>query len=174
MKRFLTCILALSLFAPLGCTYFYLQWQKKQVKRAVKHRIIEGLSRSEMCLLRFDKKTIDQEVEWEHSKEFEYKGVMYDVVESSSTKDSVFYWCWKDDDETALNQQLTALLNLQLENQPIGNDANEKLVQYYKKLFFSNKSIELAKLNGISNIDYYWSNNYQSLSTSPHYPPPKV
>jgi hypothetical protein len=67
--------LALFILPPL-LSYSYLHFQKTAVKKEIKHRIIEGIGKEDLVLLSFHKNSAEKELRWEHSKEFEYRGIM--------------------------------------------------------------------------------------------------
>lgn len=139
LLRVKSIILFLVLVGPLGVTYLWLNYQKKQVKREIKWSIIHGIDREELTVLKFGQEEASQ-LKWKHSKEFEFKGDMYDIVDSEVHGDSIIYWCWWDHKETKLNKQLTQLVSLSLK----GNSQNQNQkwhIQYIiKTLYFNIKS----------------------------------
>src|SRR5690606_30808540 len=80
----------------------------------------------------------DRLLDWEHSREFAYLGEMYDVVRSSSTRDSVTYWCHHDVRETRLRASMQAFLTSQV-HKPEGSAPGpvQRLHQYVSHLFCS-------------------------------------
>jgi hypothetical protein len=156
-------------------TYLYLSNQKKQLKREVKWEIIEGIDKSELVFIKLTKAEAKEKLEWEHSKEFEFQGEMYDVVEFEETADSVKYWCWWDDEETALNENLAQVLNNLLGNDPDKKEKEEKLITFYQSLFsekiFQWHTIQFASiLNQLSNYQFSSKTHIDKVST----PPPKL
>lgn len=125
----------LVLIAPALTTYFWLQYNKKLVKREVKWKIINGIDKSELVLLRFTKAESKTLLRWKHSKEFEYKQQMYDIVEAKVVGDTTFYWCWWDFEETALNKQLADLLQNALNNNPQKREKEERFFTFLKSLY---------------------------------------
>ena len=63
-------------------------------------------------------------------------GSMYDVVEQNDKGDSIIYLCWKDDEESELNKELDLLVIKIFDNDPYQKEHSNKLVSFYKKLFF--------------------------------------
>ncbi|MBK9591208.1 MAG: hypothetical protein IPO32_06800 [Crocinitomicaceae bacterium] len=92
-RQLFSILLVSSLIGPYLGISLYLKHEKRMLKREIKHRIIEGIDRSELVELSFTPEE-EQQLRWEHSKEFEYKGEMYDVVESKSENGKITYWCW--------------------------------------------------------------------------------
>lgn len=100
----------LALFAPFSTTYLWLHIQKSLIKKEVKAKLIRCLDKSELTHFTFSKTQVQTELRWEHHKEFEYKGEMYDVVETEVKGDSIHYVCWHDKAETKLNKRLKTLI----------------------------------------------------------------
>ena len=138
MRRFSIVLLLSALAAPLLGGWVWLEVEKKLVKRAVKHRILEGLDDAELTRLAFTPEEIRTELEWEHDREFEFRGVMYDVVRRIETADSVVLWCWPDHAETALNQRLREQVLNALQNDPGRQERQQELVFFFKTLFWEN------------------------------------
>src|SRR5688572_27780769 len=110
LRAVISIFLFLSLTVPFAGTYTWLQYHKHQTKRAIKWRMIAGMQGEELELLKFSKAETQTKLRWEHSREFEYNSQMYDVVAVITKADSVFYWCWWDNEETLLNKQLGQLV----------------------------------------------------------------
>jgi hypothetical protein len=109
VKRTIVIGLIISLGLPFVGSWVWLDYQKNQVRRTVKHRIMEGLPKEVLTALSF---TIDQSsaLKWKHSKEFEFQGHMYDVVYTESSNGRMTYWCWHDKEETHFNKQIQDLI----------------------------------------------------------------
>jgi len=116
-------------------TYLWSYHQKKEVKHLVKWEIIQGIDKSELVLIHLSKAEANDKLEWEHSKEFEFEGEMYDVVEVEENVDSIKYWCWWDHEETKLNKELAELVNSLLGAQPEKKEKEQKLISFYHSLF---------------------------------------
>ena len=54
----------------------------------------------------FDLPEAESELVWHRTHEFEYSGQKYDIVESDADGDWLLFWCWPDDAETKIDQQL--------------------------------------------------------------------
>lgn len=97
--------------------------------------MIAGLDKSELVLLAFSKNEAQRLLEWEHDREFEFRGQMFDVVEAAEKGDSVFYRCWPDHAETHLNKQLVQLASGLWENHPSKQEAQKRLLAFFDLLF---------------------------------------
>lgn len=135
VKKLIPLVLFISLLLPFVVTYSVIHFEKKQVKRSVKHKIIDGIDKSELVLLQFSKLETEQKLSWKHSKEFEYLGEMYDIVETIESGDSVVYYCWWDNEETLLNKKLAQALSGILPLNSKNTKTQNLLAQFAKTLF---------------------------------------
>lgn len=163
------------LVAPATITFFWLNHQKQQVKHEVKWRIIEGLPKSELVLIQLSKSEAKEQLFWEHSQEFEYQEEMYDVVEYAETSDSLKYWCWRDHEETKLNQELALLVNNLFANHHDNQEKEINLITFYQSLFvekiFQWQVYALVHYsNRYGNYDVFLQDFFHSIPT----PPPKI
>ena len=124
------------LIAPAVVTYTWIQQRKRAVKKEVKWKMIAGIDKSELVLLKFSKKETETKLQWKHSKEFEYNNQMYDIVDKITTKDSIKYWCWWDFEETKLNQQLSKLLANVYQTDIPTKEKQSQVIEFYKSLYF--------------------------------------
>jgi len=77
-------------------TFGWLHYQKYAVRAEVKQMMInKGMAEEHLVVLQFttEEKAL---LNWEHDKEFEYQGQMYDVVDSYQVGDIFYYSCWPD------------------------------------------------------------------------------
>jgi hypothetical protein len=132
-------LLVLSVFAPFFVAFTVLQHEKKMVKKQLKWRMIEGLHRDELVLLSFTEAEKHELLRWKHTKEFEFKGEMYDIVEVEVVGDTTHYWCWWDHEETQLNRQLNQVVAFAFGQNPQSNDRRSKVLMFFKTLYFSFK-----------------------------------
>lgn len=162
----------LCFVAPIGVTLTVVQLQKKQVKREVKHRIIDGIDKDELVLLEFSLEEIDEKLRWKHSKEFEYNGYMYDIVERETRNDTTYFWCWWDHEETELNKQLEELLAHAMGKHPQNKQSKEELIDFYKSLYFQHNSEVTSDARQLKMHLNAYSNLYKSFSIQPKSRPP--
>ena len=97
-----------------------------------------GLKPSELVLMKFTQSESQTKLRWEHAKEFEFDGQMYDIIETEIKGDSIFYRCWWDHAETMLNKQLKNLVADALEKDPKNNESQKRLLHFYKSLYLAN------------------------------------
>lgn len=167
-------LLLFCLIAPLVATFACLHYQKAMVRKEVKHTIIAGIDKNELVLLRFTEEESKTRLRWEHSKEFEFLGQMYDVVEKEIKGDTTYYWCWLDNKETKLNKQLDGLVAKILGNNPYKKEKQEKLVEFIKNLFYiGHPEISVFSIQTKQNFLTY-DESYSSVFLTPPFPPPRM
>lgn len=139
------------------------------MKHEVKWKMIEGINKEELVLLKFTTEEAQNALKWKHSREFEYQKEMYDIVETKVIGDTTYYWCWWDHEETQLNKQLSLLVAKALNSNPEKKEKEDWLSSYFKSFYlqkaFSWKAEEKAKSLESNSI-------YLLMKYSIHYPPP--
>ncbi|MBN2265125.1 MAG: hypothetical protein JW775_04845 [Candidatus Aminicenantes bacterium] len=106
----LAAALTLGLFVdPIGGAFTWLHCRREGVKKEVREHIIAGVREDDLVLLRFSEEESRTRLRWEHAREFEYDGQMYDIVDTWTVGETVYYRCWWDREETRLNQRLREL-----------------------------------------------------------------
>jgi hypothetical protein len=167
-------LLLFCLLVPIITTFTILHYQKKQIKKEVKSQIIAKIDKEKLTLLKFTKTEAKNQLKWEHAHEFEFNGQMYDIVETESKGNIIYYWCWPDNKETQLNKQLDKLLTFALGNDSNDNDNKKKLANFLKSLY----SIETESLISynfkVEKVQDFYRNNYFNIYYSPPSPPPKL
>jgi len=108
--RWLAALLAAVFLAdPIVGVSAWIQVRKAAVKHEVRRHIVSRADRAGLVLLEFSAAETGSLLRWEHSREFEFDGQMYDIVESWTDGDRVFYRCYWDRAETRLNRALREL-----------------------------------------------------------------
>jgi hypothetical protein len=174
-KQVVAVLLLLCMVLPFLGAYTWLKYQQRQVKREVKHRIIDGLDRSELTLVVMTKAQAEAELNWEHEKEFEYLGEMYDVVAVEVRGDTIRYWCWWDKEETALNRRLQTLVAQNIGQQPQQNNNKDRLTTFFKTPWhFAETACSIPPL-ATSNWKFsQWESLYLFRYQEVPSPPPKL
>lgn len=172
-SNIISIFLLFCLVAPLTTTFIWLKHQKATIRREVKWNMIASLDKEELVLLKFTKKEGQEKLKWKHSKEFEYNGQMYDIVETEIHGNTTYYWCWWDYKETALNKKLTTLLANFLDHNQQSKNTKIRFSNFYQSLFYSkSKPWEALQIKLISEKKYIYNFNYTSLHFPPPSPPP--
>lgn len=164
--------LTLTLLAPLVGTFSSLHFQKYQMRRQLKRGLIHSLPQSELLKLQFSRKAAEKELKWEHDREFEFMGVMYDVINRKVESDSITFWCWPDRKETALYQQLDQLLGKVFNNAPQPHKQQQTLLQFLKNLYL--QKVDHFNISTLTSAitNHYYCFTYQAPDQVPPLMPP--
>lgn len=152
-------------------TIFQIQCQKKNIRKEVKQLILEGMNETDLTTFIFTQQEYDA-LYWEHSKEFEFEGVMYDVVRKSRLGNKWEIVCWKDIKESIQNERLDKLIAKLLsgdqdeENKPV-----ERLVLslYYSPLIHYAMPITVSD----KSLDFFYLPSVSNYKSGPNSPPPQ-
>jgi len=129
-------LLLLCLSTPLIGTYAGLRFEKYRIRKEVKKHMLAGLPDSALVFFKFSRQDSRTLLRWEHSREFEYQGEMFDVVKQLTQNDSLLLWCWHDHAETKLNRQLRHLIARYQANDPCRHDQEHRLAIFFLTLFY--------------------------------------
>lgn len=158
---------------PIISTYTYLHITKQKIRKDVKHKILGKLEKENLILLNFTRAEAEN-LEWKHSREFEFQGQMYDIIRKETHGENISFWCWNDNEETKINKQINSLLAFVLGNDQQNKENQKRLINYYNSLFFSEiPSYNLTVLQ--SEYKYHILKiECHNLSNSPPSPPPEI
>ncbi len=164
----------MALFAPVFFTAAWLQYQKKAVKKEIKWKMIAGLDREELVLLKFSQRDADNFLRWEHPGEFEYLGEMYDVVERETLADSIIFWCWWDHEETRLNRQLKNLVDYAMGKDPLKKENGKRLYKFFSSLYFNKSNSGDGDKQAVFLFRFpEYGFSYYAIDIQPPSPPPR-
>lgn len=174
LRRLMGLFLLVCLTTPFTGTYLWLTYQQHQHKEEVKSQLAAQTSKDELVLLKFTPTESQTKLRWEHSREFEYNGQMYDIVETSTRNDTIYYWCWWDHEETKLNRQLTALLANESEENDKKKEHQERVISFYYSLYHADTDQWQSYLYSWKEQPKgYYFLRYVSPNYSPPVPPPR-
>lgn len=133
------------------------------------------MDKEQLVLLKFTEEQKQKELDWEHSKEFEYRGEMYDVVEFEVKGDTTYYLCFEDKKETRVKTHIRELVSNILGNNPQNQENGRRIMTFFKSLYHSNQTeISILCFRKITNEFYYTLELFRSEKGSPPAPPPKL
>lgn len=136
--------------------------------------MIVGIDRDDLVRLAFTKEEQESELDWEHSREFEYREQMYDVVATRQVGDTTYYWCWWDHEETELNKRLAELVKGILTKDPLKKDQQNKLAEFFLKLYFVKNADFTAFTRKETGRFYFVQSSYDAIDEAPPAPPPQM
>lgn len=148
--------------------------RKSEIREAVKAQIIAGVGQNELVQLSFSNKQIKSELRWEHAREFEYRGEMYDVVRSQQRADSITYWCIHDRAETQINQQLETLTAAATGSDPQQQNSLGNFFNFLKSLFCKQPAEAQPIVAVASPSSHFYLFSKQTYSPLPTAPPPEA
>lgn len=174
MTKLLVSVLLLCLSAPFAGTYLWLQWEIRATGKEVKRQIQTGLSEKELVFLQLSKTDSETELRWEHSREFEYQGKMYDIVEAETVGDTFYCRCLLDHRETQLKRQLSELLKGATNSDPRSKEHPSRFFFFLKTLYPPDNTDwhTLYVLSG-RQAPHAFIFDYHSISPAPSSPPPE-
>lgn len=160
---------------PVATTIISLRFERKMIRKEVKRMIIAGLDKKDLVLIKLTRSEKKTQLRWKHSKEFEYKGQMYDIVEKEYKNGITYFWCWWDFEETSLNKKLTRLAAHIFDNSTNKQQKEKKLSNFYHSLYFEECSTQIVwiKISDRINLSLNQPEFYQNRSNSPPNPPPQ-
>lgn len=174
-KSRITGILLFCLFVdPVIGTFAWLHCQKTILQKDVQQQIRDGMDREDLILLKFSKKEVLAELDWEHPGEFRYNHQMYDVVETITLGDTVYYWCWQDHEETQLNRHLEVLAARVLGKDRKIKEKDERLNPSFKSLYCTTAVLRNDQAPRLLPMPLRPATDpYSSLRIRPPTPPPQ-
>lgn len=142
---------------------------KKEVRESFK----ETLNKDDLVCFELTEQEL-QSLEWEHEREFEFKGNMYDIVHREQDGKKHFLWCYKDDFEKELKKKITHFLAFGFDNDIQKNDNQKKLAHFFSGLYFETFSLKIECL--ALSIKKVIPTSFKLINThlSPIEPPPKT
>jgi hypothetical protein len=119
---------------PLGGTYISFWLRQSQLQYAMENRIRKEKTEENLVLVKIPKSLEakpDKTFKRIHSREFRYKGNMYDVVRQEDKGDETWYWAIHDEAETILYAQMDELTRKAWGDEPLPHEPGTKLERLY-------------------------------------------
>jgi hypothetical protein len=109
--------------------------QQYQIRKEIKHLIKLGVPDNQLVHISISTKNKSQ-LEWKHSKEFRYKGNMYDVVKIEIVNDSTtLYQCVSDQQETILFANLDEQVKKNMDSKNNGSNPIKNLFKFLSNIY---------------------------------------
>lgn len=175
MKRsIISILLLLILIFPVTGYLGWLQLRKALVEKKVEKILQEEIGEGDLVLLKFTPEQSAYLLTWEHPGEFEFGGEMYDVYEIRNMGDTIYYHCWWDREETALNHQMEEMSRMALPGEVPMAKAHLRLTVFISVPFLAGPLFQCPeKYQFSSGISMEGVDQYQSIYLSPPHPPPR-
>lgn len=107
---------------PFTGTILYLQYEKGIIKNEMSECLQEYAKKDVVDII-VHKDQIHTMLTWEHEREFEFSGEMYDVISSQIMGDSITYQCLHDAKETSINKRIYSFIKSYLKDEA-GSEAS--------------------------------------------------
>ncbi len=162
------------IFDPAISSSVWLAHRQDMVKKEVERKIKKGVDEQELILLQFTKEEAKVNLKWRSPHEFEYNHQLYDIVETATEDDTVFYWCLLDKEEKKLENRLKEAIARALEQKE--NDLyNPNFLTSWLKpyLFIFSSPWHLPCLSFYALLCASAEQKYASLFSPPPEPPPR-
>jgi len=149
--------------------------QQYQVKREIKQRIKKDVPTEELTAIVLTQQN-SNEFDWEHEREFRYKGVMYDVVKKEIVnKTTTLLFCVTDKQETILFAKLNEEANKNMESKNNGNNPLKNVFKLLSNIYLPvNKTLQYLEKNNIkaefTTFSFYYKIPFIAISN----PPPEL
>lgn len=164
-------LLLAALLLPVLVAVTWLNIHKKMVKREVKWSILNQLKKEDLVKLQFTKSE-KENLNWEHNREFEYNGIMYDIVKSETSKDSFTYYCYLDHAETALNNSIDKAIKHMVGKDAKQHQTKDELTNFLKSLFCIDLNLLDFKTSQNKTYNNYLYSDLKSKRVYTLYSPP--
>ena len=127
-KQLLTgCLFAIFLINTTLCFMFF-EVSRIAIRHDIKHNILRQLTDNQ--LVRFLKNNnLDKD-------EFEFNGIMYDVVRQETINGQVILLCFEDKKETQLNDSIEASIKTDFSKNPFSKN-QQKLIDFLHQTYIS-------------------------------------
>lgn len=171
-RKISSFLLLLCFVAPLGLTFSILKVKQWQVREQIERDILQGIDKGELVQFTFSKLE-SEELDWEHEREFMFKGQSYDVVEQEIKGDSITYYVWWDKVETKIKNQLAELVAMAMNQDTEQQQNQNQLEKLFKSVYWASSSVETERiLLREQSIVAPVFETYASLQWAPPVPPP--
>lgn len=105
MARVVSILLLTCMILPWFSSGTYWHLKELWVEQKAKEHLRSSHLEDHYVVLSFSSKDM-ADLRWEHEKEFEYKGTMFDVVSICEDRDGYHITCWKDEEESQLKESM--------------------------------------------------------------------
>lgn len=175
MRGLLSLGLLLCLAVPFCGAWQFLSMQILKIKEQVSIRISEGIEIDQQVIFSFTESTIHK-IKWEHSREFEYEGEMYDVIRSEVNGETTTYWCYHDRTETKVKNEIRLLIARALGQTPQTQNKQSHINNFFKTLYPVSQQQLFSSSTFTKNYEgikiYFFPAS--TFSLNPPVPPPKT
>jgi predicted nucleic acid-binding Zn ribbon protein len=110
---------------------------------------------------------------WIHSKEFRYKGQMYDVVSEKEENGRVVLSCIHDVKESGLFADLDNMIQKQMNSDSQHQNSRQQWIKLFQSLFYDENPQVATHQFACEHHTFFFRVNFLSVSFNPESPPPE-
>lgn len=172
--RYLYAGLTFVFIGFVASVFIFLESERFAVQHEVQTEIKKSVPPEALDLLVFHKNEVNTTLNWKHDKEFEFNGEMFDVIYEQVNGDSVYYWCWADHEESALNKQMDQWVHFLLNGSSHSKDRQATINYFLHHLFTAQTSSSLSlMLDSNCKAPHLYHPGANQFHQEPQSPPPE-
>lgn len=147
IKNILIILLCLVITFPVSLSFLLYYQQLRAIKKEVKQELIANTPKSDLVIFSFLMQDEDfQNLRWHDGHEFEWNNKMFDLVAADTLGSMVYYTCFPDKQETALNAKFKIQLQDRYTKDRGKKNKSVQICAMFLSLFSQNHSTELPSL----------------------------
>lgn len=147
--------------------YLYYKYLQHNIQQEIKNEINEGLNERDLSVVIISLKDENKIIWTKKNKEFKYKGLMYDVVKTTTKNGKKYYYCINDVKEKKL---ITSFFrNNRRKNKFLFKLKKNLSKKYLSKKFSTKISIKNTNVFVFENQEFYKSKILDVLSPPPEF-----
>jgi hypothetical protein len=174
IRAVISLLLIFSMIFAFTAYLGIFKWQQFKVRKEIKAAIKAGVPDSLKVQFYLDELEANPtQITWIHSKEFRYKGEMYDIVSKQVLNGRVLLSCIHDVKESGLFAALDEMINFQMNADPRQQNSKENWLKLFHSLYFNQNIDSTESPLKYTPLTYFCGTNFQSISLKLHSPPPE-
>lgn len=116
MKSFFAYAFTLLLFLQMFGPAMVYRIQRSVIRESVKQQVVAGIDSSDLVEITIPNHRLELDLQWEHEREFKYKGQWYDLVSSKQKENSTVFLCYSDKKETQLEEKFEEITSVEIDS----------------------------------------------------------
>lgn len=174
MKRTIAILFSIIILFQLTGFLIIFKVKQQTIRKEIKHFIKNGVPQNELITIELNASN-KMDFDWKHSREFSYKGGMYDVVRTDTIDHkTVLLHCVNDIQEKQLFANLDNMVSQCFSEQSKQANRQVDFSQLLTlKYLLPNLSLSSSRINSLLSQPDYLNNPYQSPYIQSSEPPPQ-
>lgn len=174
LKSICSVVLVVNMIIMSWVPFFAFKYQQIIIRKEIKSYIKNGVPEEQRIIFIADELEADAvHLTWIHSKEFRYRGEMYDILDEKIIDGRTYYICIHDVKESGLFAKLDEMVDKGLQTNAPLNSQSKMLQHICFSMFFEKDSIMLIFRENQSDIFKEAYFKYSFSLIPPDTPPPK-